>query len=123
LSDWSLSYEDLAAIAHDANRRLCLRLGDGTQPAWDYAPEWQRSSAIDGVKFHLANPDSTPEDSHVNWLKTKEAEGWKYGPVKNPETKEHPCYVPYGELPMSQQSKDYLFRAVIHGLSKFVKSE
>lgn len=45
------------------------------------------------------------------------AAGWKYGPVKDPERKEHPCFVPYDGLPPEQRAKDYLFRAVVHQLS------
>lgn len=43
----------------------------------------------------------------------KVAEGWTYGPQKNPELKQHPCIVPPGELPVEQQAKDYIFRAVV----------
>ena len=57
-------------------------------------------------------PAVTPEDSHANWLKLKESEGWKYGPVKDPERKEHPCMVSYEKLPQSQKLKDLLFLAV-----------
>ena len=68
------------------------------------------------MKFHLENPNAGPDESHKSWLKQKEEEGWKYGPVKNPETKEHPCFVSYDELPVNQRSKDYLFKQVVHSL-------
>jgi hypothetical protein len=73
------------------------------------------------VKFHLTNPDAGPAASHESWLAEKEATGWKYGPVKDADKKEHPCFVPYNELPPAQQSKDYLFRAIVHGLAPFVE--
>lgn len=75
---------------------------------------------MNGVKFHLENPDAGTDDSHNSWLKEKEESGWKYGPVKDAEKKEHPCFVPYEELPDSQKSKDYLFRGIVHSLVKFV---
>lgn len=109
--------EQIARIAHQINRAYCQALGDNTQPHWDNAPEWQRSSAINGVNFHISNPDAGPDHSHNAWLKEKEANGWKYGPVKNPDTKEHPCFVPYDQLPAEQKAKDYLFRAVVHELA------
>ena len=117
-----MKIEDIARICHEANQSLCITLGDLSQPSWDEAPEWQKSSAINGVKFHLDNPDATPEDSHNSWLAQKKAEGWKYGEIKDPERKEHPCFVPYDELPAEQQAKDYLFRGIIHALSKFVEN-
>ena len=107
---------EIARVAHEINRAYCQALGDNTQPAWEDAPDWQRSSAINGVEFHKANPDAGPDYSHISWLKEKTEAGWKYGPVKDPLKKEHPCCVPYENLPIEQQAKDYLFRAVVHSL-------
>lgn len=106
----------IARVCHEANRAYCQALGDNSQPAWEDAPEWQRSSAINGVQFHLANPDAGPSHSHDEWLKEKAATGWKYGPVKDPEKKEHPCFVPYDQLPAEQKAKDYIFRAIVHAM-------
>lgn len=106
----------IARVAHEVNRAYCQALGDFTQPQWERAPTWQRESAMDGVRFHLAEPNATPEQIHNEWLKAKEKEGWKYGPVKNPETKEHPCFVPYEQLPLEQRAKDYLFKGVVDAL-------
>jgi len=43
--------------------------------------------------------------------------GWKYGAVKDADKKEHPCFVPYEELPKEQQAKDHLFKATVSALS------
>jgi hypothetical protein len=112
-----MNLEQVAKVAHEINRAYCQAIGDNSQPTWEDAPEWQKSSAVNGVKFHLENSNAGPDASHNSWLKQKEEEGWKYGPVKNPDTKEHPCYVPYEELPTEQKAKDYLFRQVIHSLN------
>ena len=103
--------EVIAAATHAANRAYCIAIGDASQPAWDDAPDWQRSSARNGVTGALAG--NTPEQSHESWLEEKRATGWKHGPVKNPETKEHPCFVPYAQLPESQRAKDDLYLAVV----------
>jgi hypothetical protein len=108
--------EQIAKVAHEINRAYCSAIGDNSQPSWEDAPDWQKSSAINGVEFHLANPEAGPDNSHNAWLAEKEATGWKWGPVKNPELKEHPCYVPYDELPVEQKAKDYLFRGTVHAL-------
>ena len=112
-----LDSEFVARVAHEVNRAYCQALGDNSQPTWEEAPKWQRQSAIDGVEFHRANPDAGPEASHENWLAGKLADGWAYGPAKDPEAREHPCCVPFAELPPEQQAKDHLFRAVVHALS------
>lgn len=108
--------ENAARAAHEANRILCLALGDKSQPKWEDAPEWQKSSAVSGVKMIVTNPETTPEQSHEGWLKVKKEDGWKYGPVKNPETKEHPCFVPYNELPPEQRLKDEMFGMVVRAV-------
>jgi hypothetical protein len=115
---------EIAAVCHEANRMLCLSLGDTSQPTWFNAPDWQRTSAQNGVEFHLAHPDATAAASHEQWLDEKERTGWRYGPVKDPEAKTHPCFVPFAELPVEQQRKDYLFRAIVHALAPLhVKAE
>lgn len=105
-----------ARTAHEVNRLYCLSQGDDSQPRWEDAPEWQKRSAIQGVRFHMKNPEAGAAASHNNWLQQKLKEGWKYGPIKDPEKKEHPCMVPFEELPAAQQLKDSLFAAVVHGV-------
>lgn len=113
----SLSIEEIAKVCHEANRGYCKALGDDSQLPWDEAPQWAKTSAINGVRFHLDNPNAGPSGSHENWLKEKEKEGWKYGAVKDPEKKEHPCFVPYDQLPKEQQAKDYIFTSIVKTLS------
>lgn len=110
----------IAQVAHELNKAYCESIGDTSQPDWDNAPEWQKSSAVNGVDFHIANPDASPSASHDSWLKQKTEEGWKHGEVKNAETKEHPCFVPYEQLPVEQKAKDYIFRQTVHSLKKFI---
>lgn len=102
-----------AKTAHEVNRAWCQANGDMSQSAWEDAPEWQKDSAVLGVKNVLANPDTTPEQSHISWSNHKLSEGWVYGEVKDPEAKTHPCLVPYGDLPPEQRIKDALFIASV----------
>jgi len=115
-----MKIEDIAKICHEANRALCETQLDFSQSLWDMAPEWQKQSAIEGVKYHIKNPQAIPEDSHKSWLKYKEQDGWIYGPVKDIDKKEHPCMVPYNELPRVQQSKDYLYSSIVKTLIPFL---
>jgi hypothetical protein len=115
-----LTIDAVAAICHEANRAYCERIGDFTQRPFDLSEEWQQQSAVRGVEFCLANPNAPASANHDSWLKEKEETGWKYGPTKDPEKKEHPCCVPYDQLPPEQQAKDYLFRSVVEGLRPFI---
>jgi len=107
---------DIAQVCHEANRAYCQTIGDDSQPSWANAPDWQKNSAIAGVNACLDNQAQTPEMTHAGWSACKIADGWKLGPVEDSAKKEHPCLVPYPELPASQRLKDSLFIAVVQAL-------
>lgn len=106
--------ENAARTAHEVNRAYGAGLGDTSQPPWEEAPEWQRVSAANGVRGVIAG--NTPAQSHASWHEEKVFNGWVYGPTKNPVTKEHPCLVPYAELPPAQRLKDTLFVTTVRGV-------
>lgn len=108
----------IARVAHEVNKAYCESLGDFTQVDWESAPQWQKDSAIAGVELHLANPNLGVDASHQAWMEHKRAEGWTYGPLKDPVKKEHPCFVPYADLPFEQKSKDFIFRGVVHAIAR-----
>lgn len=119
----TLPVEVVAEIVYEANRVYCNSIGDTSQVVWAEAPDWQKDSAIQGVKFRLDNPRADAAKMHKNWLDTKMAEGWRYGPVKNPETKEHPCMMAYDFLPEEQKYKDTLFKSIVSALAVKVDVE
>lgn len=105
--------KQIAEVCHEANRAFCRTIEDYTQLPWALAAEWQRNSAIDGVAFAIDNPNAAASAQHDSWLAAKKADGWTFGPAKEPRTKEHPCMVPYEQLPAEQRLKDHLFKAVV----------
>lgn len=116
-----MTIETIAKICHAANSELCYIQGDCSQLLWDDAPEWQKTSAIKGVQYRIDNPADSPEDQHKAWMKDKIIDGWKYGKIKDAEKKEHPCLVPYLELPEDQRYKDYLFIGIVDSLKDFLQ--
>lgn len=115
----AVTVERIARTCHEANRALCIAFGDLSQPVWDEAPDWQRTSAINGVLYRLDNPDATPEQMHESWMAEKVAGGWVYGEVKAPDATPptHPCIRPYGELPETQRAKDHVFSAIVSAMT------
>lgn len=108
-----MSPEAIAKVCHEANRAYCSTIGDSSQVSWDDAPKWQQDSAIQGVVFCINCPEAPPSANHDAWLAAKVSDGWQYGLVKDPEKKQHPCCVPYDQLPKEQQKKDSLFKAIV----------
>ena len=116
-----MTVEQVAQVAHEINRAYCKTMGDDSHSSWEDAPDWQKTSAIHGVDFHLNNPDATPELGHEVWCREKADQGWKWGPTKNVEKKEHPCFCLYSELPFEQRVKDHLFKQVVNSLKPYIQ--
>ena len=107
---------DIAKVAHEANKAYCETLGDNSQIPWEDAPDWQKDSAVNGVMSIQTGEITKPEESHENWLKEKDKNGWIYGEVKDAELKTHPCITPFDKLPKEQQMKDHLFFQIVSTL-------
>lgn len=97
-----------ALICHNVIKALNDRYNEPTVD-WEIC----RESTITGVKAVLENPKITPGENHEKWLAYKQAEGWVYGAVKDPEKKTHPCMLPYEALAESQKIKDVIFGSIV----------
>ena len=45
-------------------------------------------------------------NTHEIWASGRIKEGWTYGEVRNDAKKQHPCLVPYEDLPESEKEYD-----------------
>lgn len=113
-----MQVKDIARICHEANRAYCETLGDLSQHSWEYADQAQKDSMIRGVEFRLANYIAGADAQHNAWMANKTKEGWRFGLVKDAVKKEHPCLVPYDQLPPQQRRKDLLFMAIVQALMR-----
>lgn len=107
---------DIAKVAYQANKAYCESEGDFSQQEWADAEDWQQKSHYNGVVFRMENPSAGPDAQHNAWMEDKLKDGWKYGPEKDPEKKEHHCIVPFDQLPEFQQKKDELFSSIVDAL-------
>lgn len=108
---------EIARVCHEANRAWCIAQKDFSQQLWEHAEDWQRDSAIKGVRFAMDNPNAPDSAQHNAWMEDKIKNGWIYGEVKDAGLKTHPCIVPFEQLPEHQQAKDRLFRAIVKALT------
>jgi hypothetical protein len=46
------------------------------------------------------------ENAHEIWAAQRLADGWTYGPRRDDAHKQHPCLVPYADLPESEKQYD-----------------
>jgi len=46
------------------------------------------------------------ENAHENWAQERMAQGWQHGPRRDDDKKQHPCLVPYADLPDSERVYD-----------------
>jgi ryanodine receptor 2 len=52
------------------------------------------------LREHLA------QNAHDLWALQRIREGWSYGPHRDDNLKQHPCLVPYEDLPESEKEYD-----------------
>ena len=112
-----MNREEIARVCHQVNKAYCEAIGDFSQPTWEDAEDWMKESAINGVELHINRPLAGAEQSHESWMREKVNAGWEYGTEKDAEAKTHPCIVPFSMLPVEQQAKDFIFRAIVHALA------
>ena len=70
---------------------------------------WQ-PQPIDTSDVELSQPltdlvERLAENVHDNWAAQRLAQGWTLGPERSEAKKQHPCLLPYAELP--EIEKDY----------------
>ena len=63
-----------------------------------------REICLDAALIDLT--EKLAENVHDTWAQRRMVEGWRYGPVRNDASKEHPNLVPYGQLPEYEREYD-----------------
>lgn len=81
----------------------------------NYQPQPIDTSHVTLKTEHLKITELLAKNTHELWSTQRLAEGWKYGTQRDDAKKEHPCLVPYEDLPESEKEYD---RAISVGVIK-----
>jgi len=84
-----------------------------------YVPAPMDTSDVHLSPTVQALAEQMARNTHEIWAYGRIADGWRWGPVRDDEKKEHPCLVPYEEL--SETEKDYDRRTSMETLKLLVK--
>ncbi|MEW6572772.1 MAG: RyR domain-containing protein [Bacillota bacterium] len=71
-----------------------------------YIPNPIDTSNVELSENILELTELLAKNAHDTWAKQRIAEGWRYGPKRDDGKKEHPCLVPYEQLPESEKQYD-----------------
>ena len=85
-----------------------------------YIPNPVDTTQVELSEDLLELAERMAENVHDVWSKTRMEQGWTYGAERNNAEKQHPCLVPYNELP--EEEKVYDRNTSIETL-KFIVSE
>ena len=70
-----------------------------------YIPQPISTEDVELSKDILKLSEQIAENVHEVWAASRMSEGWTYGNERNDALKQHPCLIPYDELPETE--KDY----------------
>ncbi len=71
-----------------------------------YIPRPVDTSCVQLDPDILELTEQLAKNAHEVWAQERIAQGWRPGPKRNDLRKEHPCLIPYEELPESEKVYD-----------------
>lgn len=71
-----------------------------------YNPAPEMTDGIELPAEIMALAEEMAKNTHEVWARNRMAQGWVYGPERNDAKKEHPCLIPYEQLPESEKEYD-----------------
>lgn len=120
-----MTFDDktIARVVHEAGFALCQEFGDDSWKHWEETDGWRVKATLDQIQAYkkaISRGETfSPRKDHEIWLNAKKAAGWKYGPVKDAEKKEHPLMVDFDQLPPFEKFKNDLYTAILQAFLNF----
>ncbi|MGO9269334.1 MAG: RyR domain-containing protein [Terriglobia bacterium] len=76
------------------------------EPPPPYEPRPLDTSSVKLTEDILQLTELLARNTHEIWARQRLADGWRYGPNRDDDRKEHPSLVPYETLPESEKEYD-----------------
>jgi ryanodine receptor 2 len=71
-----------------------------------YTPTPIETAEVELTPDILELTERLAEHAHDIWARQRMSEGWTYGPRRDDQLRQHPCLVPYADLPESEKEYD-----------------
>ncbi len=71
-----------------------------------YTPQPIDTSGVELSPEILELTERLAEHAHEIWAKQRLLDGWTLGPQRDDTKKQHPCLIPYADLPDSEKQYD-----------------
>ena len=71
-----------------------------------YIPKPENTDAIQLSAELNDLVEAMAKNVHEVWAESRISQGWTYGPERNDALKQHPCLVPYEDLPEVEKAYD-----------------
>ncbi len=72
----------------------------------EYDPKTIETAGVTFTREILELTERLAENAHSIWARQRLSDGWRHGPQRDDAKKEHPCLVPYEDLPESEKQYD-----------------
>jgi ryanodine receptor 2 len=72
----------------------------------NYIPKPENTDAIQLSAELNDLVEAMAKNVHEVWAQSRMEQGWTYGPERNDQLKQHPCLVPYEQLPEEEKAYD-----------------
>src|SRR5579862_8769074 len=83
----------------------------------EYVPQPLDTSGVQLEPLLMDLQEQLAQNAHEVWAQQRIADGWTPGPRRDDARKEHPCLVPYAQLPESEKAYDRaVVRSVLTGI-------
>lgn len=110
-----LDHNQIAKLAHEALRTVCLMFQDAPPAPWADAHDQQKRSMTNLVARLAEHPNITAHQVHDQHVAQQRAEGWSYGVMRCTVTKKSPLLLPWEELSHKYRAKQgFVFAMVRH---------